>query len=88
MQSCGSGNAYTAATKLPNFASALTRQFQIVWTVTILQQAFRCSYGGKSGATIRKHFKHRDNRKSRTLAVCRTVEQGLALFPYLRAHRN
>jgi hypothetical protein len=37
---CGPRNAYTAATKLLNIASALTRPFRIVWTVTILQQAF------------------------------------------------
>jgi hypothetical protein len=41
---CDSCNAYTAATKLLNFASALTRPFRIVWSVTILQQAFPCFY--------------------------------------------
>jgi hypothetical protein len=42
------GNAYTAATKLLNFASALTRPFRIVWTVTILQQGFPYLYEGRS----------------------------------------
>jgi hypothetical protein len=45
---CGHGGEYTAATKLLNFASALTRPFRIVWTVTILQQAFPCFYRGWS----------------------------------------
>jgi len=36
---CGHDSAYTAATKLLNFASALTSPFRIAWTVTILQQA-------------------------------------------------
>ena len=42
------GDAYTAATKLLNFASGLTRPFRIVSTVTILQQAFTCFYGDRS----------------------------------------
>src|SRR6266581_637013 len=41
---CNFCNAYTAATKLLNFAPALTRPFRIVWTVTILQQIFPCFY--------------------------------------------
>src|SRR6266581_5325788 len=41
------GNAYTATTELLNFASVLTRPFRIVWTVTILQQAVPCFYGGR-----------------------------------------
>ena len=47
-KNCSSGDTYTAATKLLNFAPALTRPFRIVWTVTILQQAFTCFYGDRS----------------------------------------
>ena len=82
---CGRGNAYTAATKLLNFASALTRPFRIVWTVTILQQAIPRFCRAVSDATIRQTLQRRSNRESRRPVACRRVEQRLALFPYLRA---
>jgi hypothetical protein len=47
-KNCSSADAYTAATKLLNFAPALTRPSRIVWTVTILQQGFTCFYGDRS----------------------------------------
>jgi len=83
-----SESAYTATTKLLNFASALTMRFRIVWTVTILQQAVPCFYGDRM-ARDGPEALHTTAQSAMTQGtVCQSVEQVVALFPYLRTRPN
>jgi hypothetical protein len=86
------GDAYTAATKLLNFAAALLTPFRIVRIVTNLQQGdsrfLRVICGPRGWVPV--HWIERPPNPAGITPplICQRLEQALRFFPYLRMCQN